>query len=121
MALTALELRARYEHEVVWLGVTARVLDEPAPPRAVFVGLMQAMPAALPLPSAATWLTGALRQEFRLRRPTAAEDMELPCATLVRGLTRQRAWLRRALKRVPDAEVYRGPHRARMADASSAI
>ncbi|HEY9450557.1 MAG TPA: hypothetical protein VIQ60_12475, partial [Gemmatimonadaceae bacterium] len=36
-----------------------------------------------------------------------AEELELPGETLVLALTRKRAWLRRALRRVPDAEMYR--------------
>ena len=36
-----------------------------------------------------------------------AEDLELPAGTLVVVLDRKRKWLRRALKKVPDSDVYR--------------
>ncbi|HET7566296.1 MAG TPA: M48 family metalloprotease, partial [Gemmatimonadaceae bacterium] len=61
-ALIAIALRSRYSSDVVWPGVTARIVEEPTPPRAAFVGLVQAMPAALPLPSAGAWLASALRE-----------------------------------------------------------
>ncbi|HEU4643360.1 MAG TPA: M48 family metallopeptidase [Gemmatimonadaceae bacterium] len=72
MALAALDLRGRYRSEIVWPLLTARIADEPAPPRAAFAGIVQAMPAALPLPSAAAWLESALRVESGVDDPHPA-------------------------------------------------
>ena len=46
-----------------------------------------------------------------------AEELQLPGQTLIVILTRKRAWLRRRLKRVADAEVYRRDHRSPATDA----
>lgn len=72
MALTALALRARYQSEVIWPRVTARIAEEPTPPRAAFVGIVQAIPAALPPTSAASWLSAALRVESGFSDPHPA-------------------------------------------------
>jgi Zn-dependent protease with chaperone function len=72
MALAAITLRARYKNEVVWPLVTARILDEPTPPRAAFSGYVLRMPAELPLAMAVEWLAAGLRVESGVDDPHPA-------------------------------------------------
>ncbi|HEX6964243.1 MAG TPA: M48 family metalloprotease [Gemmatimonadaceae bacterium] len=77
-ALLALALRARYQSEIVWPGVTSRIVDEPVPPRAAFAGLVQAMPAALPTEYAGPWLASSLSEasDFTDPHPSLAARLE---------------------------------------------
>ncbi|HXT47908.1 MAG TPA: M48 family metallopeptidase, partial [Gemmatimonadaceae bacterium] len=72
LALTAITLRARYKNEIVWPRLTARIVDEPTPPRAGFSGYVQQMSAELPGPLAAGWLAAALRVESDVDDPHPA-------------------------------------------------
>jgi Zn-dependent protease with chaperone function len=72
MALAAIALRASYKNEIVWPSITARIADEPTPPRAAFAGYVQRMPAELPLQTAVEWLTAGLRIESGVDDPHPA-------------------------------------------------
>jgi Zn-dependent protease with chaperone function len=72
MALAAIALRARYKNEIVWPMVTARIVNEPTPPRAAFTGYVQQMPAGLPLGTAIEWLAAGLRVESGVDDPHPA-------------------------------------------------
>lgn len=72
MALAAIELRASYKNEIVWPSITARIVDEPTPPRAAFSGYVQQMPAELPFDAAVLWLSAGLRVESGVDDPHPA-------------------------------------------------
>lgn len=71
-SLIALSLRDRYQNELVWPEVRARIIDEAEPPRAAFAGVVQAMPLAMPVQAAIQWLTAALKEDSNLDDPHPA-------------------------------------------------
>jgi Zn-dependent protease with chaperone function len=72
MALAAITLRACYKNEIIWPSVTARIVDEPTPPRAAFSGYVEQMPAELPLDIAIQWLAAGLCVESDVDDPHPA-------------------------------------------------
>jgi Zn-dependent protease with chaperone function len=77
-ALVALEIRSRYMNDVLWPRVSARIVDEPTPPRTAFTGLVERIPDELPVRTAEAWLDDEMRVSSGVDdpHPPLAERLE---------------------------------------------